>query len=49
MISKEGANALGFELVGQNEIGVSQEISVYRHYVLFDVQSALIAHHRIKD
>ena len=40
---------LSFELVWENQVGVSQHISVNWDYVFVDVEFSLVAHDRIKN
>ena len=39
---------LCFELIGQDQVGVPQEISVHGYNVLTNVQPSLVAHDRIE-
>lgn len=39
---------LCFELIGQDQVGVPQEISVHGYNVLTNVEPSLIAHDRIE-
>ena len=40
---------LGLELVGQDQVGITEEILVDGYYVLADVEAAIIAHDRVED
>jgi hypothetical protein len=40
---------LGFELIGQDEICISEDVLVGWDDILVDVEPALVAHYRVKN
>ena len=48
LYNRQKKGLLGFELVGQDEIGVAQEVLVEWYDIFAHIDVSIIAHHRIK-